>query len=399
MGRLSGWLRALDSRRSVVLVVVERQAPTLAQAPTSREHARGGLRRDPPRSSFTLAREGVIGAGERLPHFDAVQRSFGEFDLGHVRAFTGERASRAARSLGADAYALGDRVAFASSQPSLYEVAHEAAHTVQQQAGVQLLGGVGEVGDHYEQQADAVARATVEGRSAEPLLRGPSIRPSGRHEALQCIKTEKRKVGAAADAPEETSYVAQLKRERTTLAPGQGFIRAVSKKSAWGADDHAWILLEYVKSNPIAPVSLVTDLRNTGVKFSYDTAYLSSLMGAKYRGTTYPITEANAEAAIAKAESVSAGYQFDEVKGTTADGIPSTTSVPRADNKYKYAVTGKSTFSTDHYINCSRYAAKILKAAGVGSGWFEIRPRGGWLFKTPGQVASGLFNQNANEDG
>lgn len=371
-------------------MVVERRTPTTTQAASSREHARGGL---------AIAREGLVGAGERLPHFEAVQRSFGEFDLGHVRAFSGERASRAARSLGADAFALGDRVAFASRQPSLFEVAHEAAHTVQQRAGVQLLGGVGEVGDRHEQHADAVARATVEGRSAAPLLRsfvgGPPPRASGRHEALQCIKTEKK---AVAGGGEETQYVAQLKRERTTLAGGQGFIRAVSKKGAWGSADHAWIVIEYLKADPIEPVTVVTDLRNTGVKFSYDTAYASSLMGDKYMGTTYPVTQANAEAALAKAKSVSDGFLFDEVKGRTADGIPSTTSVPRADNKYKYAVTGKSTFSTDHYINCSRYAAKLLKAAGIGSGWFEIRPRGGWLFKTPGQVSSGLFNQNANED-
>lgn len=372
-------------------MVVERHAPT--QAPSSHEPARGGARMQ------AVAREGLRGPGERLPHFEAVQRSFGEFDLGHVRAFTGERASRAARSLGADAFALGDSVAFASRTPSLFEVAHEAAHTVQQRAGVQLLGGVGEAGDRYEQHADAVARATVEGRSAAPLLRnsaGSPLRAAGRHEALQCIKTEKKPAGGGGG--EETFYVAQLRRERTTLAPGQGFIRAVSKKGAWGSDDHAWVVIEYVKADPIEPVTVVTDLRNTGVKFSYDTAYASSLMGSKYMGTTYPITQANGEAALAKARSVSDGFLFDEVKGTTADGIPSTTSVPRADNKYKYAVTGKSTFSTDHYINCSRYAAKLLKAAGIGSGWFEIRPRGGWLFKTPGQVSSGLFNQNANED-
>ena len=48
--------------------------------------------------------------------------------------------------------------------------AHEAAHTVQQASGkVQLRGGVGIVGDKYEQNADAVA-ASLASESAAPLL-------------------------------------------------------------------------------------------------------------------------------------------------------------------------------------------------------------------------------------
>jgi hypothetical protein len=41
---------------------------------------------------------------------------------------------------------------------------------VQQQAGVQLLGGMGEEGDAYERHADAVADAVVRGESATALL-------------------------------------------------------------------------------------------------------------------------------------------------------------------------------------------------------------------------------------
>ena len=75
---------------------------------------------------------------------------------------------------GASAYAKGKQVAFAGT-PSLRTVAHEAAHTVQQRAGVQPEGGVGRVGDPYEQQADRVADAVVAGRSAEPLLPAPPL--------------------------------------------------------------------------------------------------------------------------------------------------------------------------------------------------------------------------------
>jgi hypothetical protein len=51
--------------------------------------------------------------------------------------------------MGAEAFATGDQVAFGAA-PDLHTAAHEAAHVVQQRQGVQLKGGVGEVGDAYE---------------------------------------------------------------------------------------------------------------------------------------------------------------------------------------------------------------------------------------------------------
>jgi hypothetical protein len=71
--------------------------------------------------------------------------------------------------MGAAAYTQGDHVAF-GHQPSLHTAAHEAAHVVQQRNGVSIPGGVGQVGDAYERQADAVADAVVSGRPAEGLL-------------------------------------------------------------------------------------------------------------------------------------------------------------------------------------------------------------------------------------
>lgn len=131
-----------------------------------------------PRSAGTgtdiaqVARAGVRGSGATLPHFDAIQRAFGSHDVSHVQAYTGAAAAAACRTIGAQAYATGDRVAFARA-PSLHTAAHEAAHTVQQRAGVALRGGVGEVGDAYERHADAVADAVTRGRSAQALLDAP----------------------------------------------------------------------------------------------------------------------------------------------------------------------------------------------------------------------------------
>jgi len=111
----------------------------------------------------------VSGSGQRLPHREAIQRSFGDHDLGGIRAFVGGSGAAAAEAIGAEAYATGDAVAF-QGPPTLHTAAHEAAHVVQQRAGVQLLGGVGRVGDRYERNADEVADRVVAGRSAVDLL-------------------------------------------------------------------------------------------------------------------------------------------------------------------------------------------------------------------------------------
>jgi len=52
-------------------------------------------------------------------------------------------------------------------------------HVVQQHRGVHLKGGVGEAGDVYEHNADAVADRVVTGRSAEDLLEGGAAASAG----------------------------------------------------------------------------------------------------------------------------------------------------------------------------------------------------------------------------
>jgi hypothetical protein len=120
-------------------------------------------------SIHEAAERGVSGGGASLPHLDVIQRSFGRHDVSGIQAHTGSKASAASASIGAEAYATGNHVAFAGS-PSLHTAAHEAAHVVQQRAGVHLSGGVGQEGDPYERHADEVADAVVQGRSAEGLL-------------------------------------------------------------------------------------------------------------------------------------------------------------------------------------------------------------------------------------
>jgi hypothetical protein len=116
------------------------------------------------------AAAGLSRAGGALPYASQIQRSFGGYDVSNVQAHSDEAASAASASMGASAYATGNHVVLGEGGQDLHTVAHEAAHVVQQRAGVQLSGGVGQAGDAYERHADAVADAVVAGESAEPLL-------------------------------------------------------------------------------------------------------------------------------------------------------------------------------------------------------------------------------------
>jgi hypothetical protein len=116
------------------------------------------------------ARQGLHGSGTSLPYLERIQQAFGPaHDLSDVQAHIGGPAAEASRSMNARAYATGNAVAF-RDRPDLKLAAHEAAHVVQQRAGVSLSQGVGQQGDPYERMADAVAERVASGGSAAGLL-------------------------------------------------------------------------------------------------------------------------------------------------------------------------------------------------------------------------------------
>lgn len=114
------------------------------------------------------AARGIATPSSQLPNLGVIQQSFGRHDVSGVQAHVGGDSAASARSMGADGFATGNHVVLAKSD--LFTEAHEAAHVVQQRGGVQLKGGVGQVGDAYEQHADQVASLVVQGKSAESLL-------------------------------------------------------------------------------------------------------------------------------------------------------------------------------------------------------------------------------------
>ena len=123
-------------------------------------------------SIHKTAQKGVEGKGGKLPHLGKIQKSFGKHDVTQAQAYTGPKAASAAKSMGAQAYATQNKVAFAKSNPSLHTTAHEAAHLVQQGSGIKLKGGVGQKGDPYERHADAVADRVVARNNAKLDLSG-----------------------------------------------------------------------------------------------------------------------------------------------------------------------------------------------------------------------------------
>jgi hypothetical protein len=167
--------------------------------------AHGAIEAENPASVHRAAAAGVSGAGSGLPYFDRIQAAFGgAHDLSQVRAHVGGEAAAASEHMGAEAYATGNHVAF-RDQPDLHTAAHEAAHVVQQRAGVQLAGGVGQTGDAYERNADAVADTVVRGESAANLLGSPS---DSRDTAAVQGAVQRQDAGASAGAGQTTAPAA-----------------------------------------------------------------------------------------------------------------------------------------------------------------------------------------------
>jgi hypothetical protein len=180
------------------------------------------------------ASRGTAGSGGPLPFRDRIQALFGSHDISHIRAHTDAAAAEASATIGAKAFATGHHVAF-REPPSLHTAAHEAAHVIQQRAGVQLAGGVGAVGDRYEQHADAVADRVVQGRSAEDLLNAEVGEPAAADPAI-AVNVQRVVEGSPGE------YYSSLDRSRTfanhddavahDLSLGQGDARVEQHEKA-----------------------------------------------------------------------------------------------------------------------------------------------------------------------
>ncbi|MEZ4402075.1 MAG: DUF4157 domain-containing protein [Kofleriaceae bacterium] len=131
---------------------------------------------------MSVAQAGFAGTPGAIPYQSEMEAGFGT-SFGGVQAHFGDNAAQASKHLGAEAYTVGQSVAFADANPSKAVVAHELAHTIQQGgsaspggAGVQTYGGAGA----YEHEADDAAATVLSGGKAEVNLRtGSSIQRWG----------------------------------------------------------------------------------------------------------------------------------------------------------------------------------------------------------------------------
>ncbi|MFP2895386.1 DUF4157 domain-containing protein [Corallococcus sp. 4LFB] len=164
-------------------------------------------------SIHQAAAQGIQTPSMRLPFLEKFQPLFGRYDLSQVRAHVGPEATATATAMNARAYCTGAHVVFAGT-PDPRTAAHEAAHVVQQRAGVRLPGGGGQVEDMYEQHAGAVADRVASGQSAEGLLQltaamradapGPSVQRSKRHAEKYILA---KKLGFEASCKEVLAYI------------------------------------------------------------------------------------------------------------------------------------------------------------------------------------------------
>ncbi|HKE14423.1 MAG TPA: DUF4157 domain-containing protein [Kofleriaceae bacterium] len=186
-----------------------------------------------------VAEGGVAGSSGQLPHLDTIQQSFGDHDVSGVQAHTDARAGEAAGALDARAYATGNHVAFAGA-PDLHTAAHEAAHVVQQRAGVQLKGGLGQSGDEYERNADAVADRVVSGRSAADLLPPAGQAGPGRGDATQTKSIQRRR--AAKDGGKAAAAEIDYSAATNELRAAADIVQNRSRRLIGSAPGHEVVL-------------------------------------------------------------------------------------------------------------------------------------------------------------
>jgi Domain of unknown function (DUF4157) len=120
-----------------------------------------------------IAQAGLQADTIPLPFQAEMEQRFGQ-SFGKVQAHAGPEAAEANAQLRAEAYALGNQIAFKSASPSREVVAHELAHTIQQSGGagaVQMKSGG--TADDFEEEADRAAASVVSGESAEVTSRAP----------------------------------------------------------------------------------------------------------------------------------------------------------------------------------------------------------------------------------
>ena len=197
-----------------------------------------------------VAESALQGPTQPFPFRNLIEASFQRPMT--ARAHTDAGATDACETLDANAFTSAGHVAFATTTPSLQLAAHEAAHVVQQQAGLTAFNGLGPSDGVLERHADQVADAVAAGRSASPLLgqyamRGTNDAPRG---AVQLKKKTRDDTifvggekGSALQGPDDTEWV----------HPGEGGYALTMQGATTQFAGEFKELTESVRMKPVAP--------------------------------------------------------------------------------------------------------------------------------------------------
>jgi hypothetical protein len=195
----------------------------------------------PAPSIHEAAARGVQTPSGTLPFANTIQPLFGRHALTTVQAHVGGAATESADAMQAKAFASGNHIVFGGA-PDLATAAHEAAHVIQQRAGVHLSGNVGQEGDAYERHADAVAAKVVSGQSAEALLDRFAPRAAGASHSVGPADSVQRVRENIAPLPKDAVTVAAL--EALAAAVVQQVADLDPTESGWGFIDFAALNVE-----------------------------------------------------------------------------------------------------------------------------------------------------------
>jgi hypothetical protein len=166
---------------------VAMQEPEETACPVQAKAAPGEVGARPAIRPEAVARALPNGSPVVGPLRNSMEGFFGT-DFGDVQFHTGPRVQALAGSLGAQAFTIGNHVAFAAGryQPHTTEgqrlIAHELTHVVQQRqgiSGVLLAEGIGRPGDGYERQADDMAERYTRGGPAARAYAGAKRNGAG----------------------------------------------------------------------------------------------------------------------------------------------------------------------------------------------------------------------------
>jgi outer membrane protein OmpA-like peptidoglycan-associated protein len=166
-------------------------AMTAGDGPVQRQARAVGTGAPPPDADIAdRAHAGIGAGGGPVPHQQQMEHAFG-IDLGGVRAHTDDGAAAACHAIGANAFAVGHDIAFATPSPDAGLVAHELTHVVQQSGRVQPKMKVGGLGDAFELEADAVGSRVAAGETVHDVAQAHlGGEPLGAHGAASAVQRD-----------------------------------------------------------------------------------------------------------------------------------------------------------------------------------------------------------------